>query len=214
MSTSIRPRPSFGVGRRDVPGVLTRATLMQAAILAAAAMFVSPPVSMAALLLLIETASAAQAATMTRGLGLASLRDTKVDVLWTAMNALKTYVEGLCSTVDAVTAASMIEAAGLLVAKNRTPVKQLLTATWVPATGVVRLEVNAMMLIGGRTRKKTTFTWSWSTDGGETWSAGLTTNYTEVDVPGLAPASYAFRVRATVGKVTGEWTPPVRLTLY
>jgi hypothetical protein len=36
----------------------------------------------------------------------------------------------------------------------------------------------------------------------------------EADVPGLPPASYLFRVCATVGKVTGDWTQPASLTLH
>jgi hypothetical protein len=191
-----------------------RATLMHASIVAAVAMFASPPVTMAALLLLIEAAAAAQAATARSTIGLASLRDVEVDALWVAMNALKTYVGGLCATVDANTARSIIEAAGLLVAKTDTPVKHLLTATRIPAMGIVRLEVNAMMLIGGRSRKKTTFTWSWSTDGGTTWSAGVTTGYTHADIPSLPPATYLFRVCATVGKVAGDWTQPAGLTIH
>ncbi len=89
-----------------------------------------------------------------------------------------------------------------------------MTATFDPATGLVQLEVNAMMLIGKATRKKTNFTWSWSTDGGKTWSSGLTTSYTTVEVPNLGPATYAFRVFATVGKVPGQPSQSVCLTIH
>jgi hypothetical protein len=187
---------------------------MQAAILLALAMFASPPITMAAFLLLIQAAAAAQSAAAGRGKGLASLRDTKVDALWTAMNLLKTYVHGLASTLDVVSATALIEAAGLEVSKTNKPTKLLLAATYVPATGIVHLVVNVTMLIGKRPTQRTTFTWSWSSDGGKTWTAGVTTAYADLDVPGLTTGTYQFRVFATVGRVPGDPTQPVNLTIH
>jgi len=96
-------------------------------------------------------------------------------------------------------------------------VKPLLTILSLPfiilTLGLFLLVVNAAMLLGTATKKKTTFTWSWSTDG-KTWSAGVTTGYAEVDVPSLPPATYQFRVFATVGKVPGEPCQPVNLTIH
>jgi len=214
MPKTPRPKASLGVERVNVPGALARATIMHTAILAAVAMFASPPIAMAAFLLLIQAAATAQAATTSRTKGLASLRDTKVDALWTAMKTLKLYVQGLCDTVDAITATSMIDAAGLLVATHNAATKLLLAATYIPATGIVHLVVNKKLLIGQKTSKTVTFTWSWSTDGGKTWSPGITTGYAQCDVPGLPPASYQFRVFATVGKTPGEPTPPFPLTIH
>src|SRR5580698_8604391 len=98
MSTPTKPKPSFGgVVRANVPGVLSRATLMQTTIVAAIALFSSLPVSMAALLALIQAAAAANAAAATRGKGLAAERNVKVDALCTAMLLIKTYVHSLCT---------------------------------------------------------------------------------------------------------------------
>ncbi len=127
---------------------------------------------------------------------------------------LKTYVGGLASAMDANAATSLIEAAGLLVAQTAVRAKLLFSATFVPATGVVHLSVNALLLLGKRSSKKTTFTYSWSVDGGKTWSAGVTTGYASLDVPGLPAATYLFRVFATVGKVPGEPTQAVSLTIH
>jgi hypothetical protein len=209
-----KPKPSVGVGRANVPGVLARAAIMQAAILLAAGLFPSLPITMAAFLLLLEAASASQIAAATRTKGLASLRDTKVDALWTAMLTLRTYVGGLASQLDATSATSLIEAAGLLVAATAIHAKPFLSATYAPATGVVLVSVNALLLLGKRTSKKTNFTYSWSADGGKTWSAGVTTAYTSLEVPALPPGTYLFRVFATVGKVPGEPTQAVSLTLH
>jgi hypothetical protein len=79
---------------------------------------------------------------------------------------------------------------------------------------MVHLAVNATLLLGKRRTKTTTFTFVWSTDGGKTWSAGITTGYTTADVPNLPPATYLFRVYATVAKVPGEPTDPVTLTIH
>jgi hypothetical protein len=209
-----QPKASLGVAKTNAPGVLARATIMQAAILAAIAMFASPPVTMAAFLLLIEAAASAQSASATKTKGLAAIRNTKIVALWTAMQTLKTYVQGLCDSTDAVSALALIHGAGLVVGKAGKATKLLLAATFIPATGVVHLAVNATLLIGKRSKKKTTFAWSWSTDGGKTWSAGVTTGYTTAEVPNLPPAAYLFRVCATVGKVVGEWSQPVTLTIH
>jgi hypothetical protein len=214
VSKPIRPEPSLGVRRSDVPGVLTRAGIMEAAFLLAIALFPFPPITMAAFLLLIQAATAAQAATATRANGLAALRDTKVDALWVAMQALKTYVSGLASALDATSATSLIQAAGLLVAEPKTHAKELLTATFVPEIGVVHISVNGLLLLGRRVPKRTTFTYSWSADGRRTWSAGVTTGYTSLDVPALPPGTYLFRVFATVGRIAGEPTQAVSVTIH
>ena len=130
------------------------------------------------------------------------------------MQSLKVYVQGLCDATDSVTALALIQAAGLLVSKTAKSTKLLPSATFIPATGIVHLVVHATLLIGKRTSKKTTFGWSWSTDGGRTWSAGVTTGYATADIPNLAPATYQFRVCATVGKVVGELSQPVGLSVH
>jgi hypothetical protein len=209
-----KPKASFGVTKINVPGVLARATLMQTAILAALAIFTSLPITMPAFLLLIQAAAAAQAATASKAKGLAAIRDTKVDKLWTAMQSLKTYVQGLSDATDAVSAVALIQEAGLLVARTPKSTKLLLAATFMPATGVVHLAVNATLLLEKPTAKKTIFTWSWSTDGGKTWSAGVTTAYANADIPGLPPATYQFRVFVTVGTVPQEPCQPVGLTIH
>jgi hypothetical protein len=201
-----KPKPAFGTTKKNSPGVLARGNLMYTAITAAIAMFPGLPITMAAFLLLLEAAATAQSLAGTKGKGLAAARDVKIDVLWTAMNTLKTFVHGLANTLDSVQGAALIEAAGLLVAKKAMHEKLLLAATYVSTTGLVHLAVNAKMLLGGRPTKKATITWSWSSDGGKSWSSGITTAYADADVPALPPGTYLFRVCATVGKIVGAWS--------
>jgi hypothetical protein len=214
MSKPVKPKAKLGTLRVNIPGVLSRAGIMEAAIVLAIVMFPALPISMPAFLLLLQAAAAAQLAAATRAKGLATLRDTKVDDLWDAMQTIRIYVQGLANNLDPVSGAALIQSAGLLVGKTGGHVKALLAATLVPATGIVHLAVNAKMLLGTATKKKTTFTWSWSTDGGKTWTAGVTTGYTDLDIPGLPPATYQFRVFATVGTVPGEPCQPVNLTIH
>jgi hypothetical protein len=186
---------------------------MEPAIVLAIALFPALPITMAAFLLLMQAAAAAQSAAATRGKGLAAVRDQKVETLWTAMLSVKTYVGGLASTLDATSATSLIEAAGLLVAGTANRAKAIIAATYVPATGIVHVTVNAKLLAGKRTAK-TTFTYSWSADGGKTWSAGVTTGYASLEVPALTTGTYLFRAFATVGKVPGDPTDAVSVTIH
>jgi hypothetical protein len=201
-----KPKASFGTEKANYPGVLARATLMHAAIVAALASFPSLPIAIAAFLLLLQSAATAHSLVGTRTKGLATARNAKIDVLWTAMNSIKTYVQGISDTLDPIAAAALIESAGLLIAKKGGHQKLLLAAAYIPATGIVHLAVNVKMILGQRPTKKTTFTWSWSTDGGKSWFSGVTTAYAVAEVPALPPGTYLFRVQATHGKVVGEWT--------
>jgi len=213
MGRPVHPKASFGTHKNNKPGVMARAGLMHDAIVLAAALFAVLPISMAAFLALIQAAATAQSAAATRAKGLAAVRDQKIDALWTAMNTLKTYVQGLANSMDAPSATALIGSAGLLLAQAAKHAKLLVSAVYVPATGIVHLSVNATLLVG-KTSKKTSFTWSWSTDGGKTWSQGVVTSYTSLEVPGLGPATYLFRVFATVGKVPGSPVQSDSLTIH
>ena len=76
MSKPSKPKPSLGVTRNNVPGVLARAGIMEAAIQQSPAMFPALPIPMAVFLSLIEAAAEAQSDTAARTSGLAALRDT------------------------------------------------------------------------------------------------------------------------------------------
>ncbi len=100
MGRPVHPKASFGTPKVNYPGVLARAGLMHDALVLAAALFAVLPITMAAFLALIQAAATAQSAAATRAKGLASVRDQKIDALWTAMNTLKTYVQGLANAMD------------------------------------------------------------------------------------------------------------------
>jgi hypothetical protein len=216
MIIEARPRASFGTTKKNVPGVLFRSQTMYNFILQNVALFASPTITMVMFLALISALSAAQlVATGTKAKGAATLRNTKRDAVWTAMENLRTYVQGMADGLTADAAASLIEAAGLVVVTISKHQKALLTATLTATPGTVHLVANRSMLVGpGGTSKKVAFHWQMSSDG-KTWTDLPGTGYTSTDVTGLTLLStYAFRVSITVGKVAGAWSQPVSLLVH
>ena len=66
MSKPVKPKATFGTVKTNIPGVLSRAGIMQAAIVLAIASFPALPITMAAFLVLLQVASAAQLAAAAR----------------------------------------------------------------------------------------------------------------------------------------------------
>jgi hypothetical protein len=217
MSTMYRPRASFGVKKRNVVDVLTRAQSMCSGITEHAATFVSPTVTMAAFLALITAlALSQQNAVGTKARGSTTLRNTRRDAVWTAMESLRAYVQALADVVNAENAAALIESAGLRVAAVPTHQKAALTATLTTTPGVVHLDVHAALLVGPASlTKKVTFNWQWSGDGGATWHDLRSTPYGNTDVPGLAlMGTYGFRASVTIGRDAGAWSQAVSLLVH
>jgi len=116
--------------------------------------------------------------------------------------------------LPADTAASLIEAAGLLVGKIGTHQKAALTAVLTVTQGNVLLEANRTLLVGPDASKKAYFNWQWSLDG-KTWTSVTPTPLASTEVPGLTLLStYSFRVSVTVSKVTGPWSQAVSLLVH
>ncbi len=208
--TVARPRAIFGIPKSDAVGVLARAKVMYNAILAAIASFNNLPITMAAFLALVQALDVAQQAAATRTKGLAKARNVKRDVLWTAMDTLRTYVQGLADTMTAEAGAALIESAGLLVAGIPTHAKAILQPKLTGTQGTVELVANASALIGG-TKKKVTFLWQVSQDA-KSWTSLPPTPLASTLVPNLAPMStYWFRVSVTISRTTGAWSQPVSI---
>ena len=210
--TSAHPRASLGVDRTNAPGVISRATIMYAAILAAIATFNATPISMAAFLLLIEAADTAQTASASRAKGLAAVRDTKITPLWTAMILLRAYVQGLVDQVDHAGGVALINQAGLVVGGVATHVKKLFEAKLDTTANVVHLILNAKAFLG-KTSQRAIFHWQMSSDG-KTWTSLPSTPYAETQLPSPGPGSYQFRAAATVGTTVLDWTTPYPLTIH
>ena len=211
-TTSQKPRAVTGCARTNSPGVLSRAKIMYTAILAAIAQFPNLPITMAAFLALIQSFDTAQGSMKAKPRGLASVRDTKRDDVWTAMQTLRIYIQSLADSLSAPAATALIESAGLLVAGVPVYSKPFLEAKPTTLPGVVRLVANASLLVKS-TSKKVTFNWEWSADG-KVWNTLPSTPLADTEMTGLtAMTTYYFRVSVTISRVAGEWSQPTSVML-
>ena len=217
MSTAIRPRATFGTGKKSTPGVLGRSQTMFSSITLNLAMFPNLPIGMPAFMQLISSlATAQQAATGTRAKGTASARNSKRNAVWAAMLSLQSYVQGLADSMSVADATTLIESAGMLVGKAATRQKSVLSATLTTTPGLVHLAANHTVLVGkANAHKKVTFGWEMSADGGKSWTALPATAYASTTVSGLTLLStYAFRVMVTLGTTPGTWSQVVSILVH
>ena len=217
MSNVNKPRAIIGVLKRDVPAVLVKAMAMYDAMNPNAATFSAPTITMVAFLALITALSGSQQSTKeTKSKALSTSRNSKRDVLWTAMQSLQMYVQGLANALNGQAAAQLIALAWLHVAGIAAHAKPVLTATLTVTMGSVHLEASRKALLGTAHRgKKEQFNWEMSSNGGQTWTALPTTPYASTDVTGLtALTTYSFRVSVTIGKVTEPWSQAVSILVH
>src|SRR5580704_2501183 len=190
MKSVAAPRAVFGTTKKDYPGVQARASNMVNGFTTNAAMFGTLPITLVAFAALLTAFVLAQAVvTETKAKGSATLRTTKGNALWSAMQVMQKFVQNLADTLPADTAASLIEAAGLLVGKIGTHQKAALTAVLTVTQGNVLLEANRTLLVGPDASKKAYFNWQWSLDG-KTWTS------------------------VTISKVTGPWSQAVSVLVH
>ena len=216
-AVSTRPRASLGTGKRNVPAVLKRAQTMHDGFVANAAKLGTPPITTAALLVLVTgLAEAQQLATGTKTRGATSARNSARDDLWTAMQTLQMFAQGLADALPAQDAVTLLEAAGLVVAGKGTHDKPVLAAALTSMPGTVRLEANRSLLVGkARAHKHAFFNWAWSSDNGKTWNGVAPTPYAHTEIPGLTLLStYSFRVSVTVADETDAWSQAVSLLVH
>jgi hypothetical protein len=215
MSTVTRPRATINARKKQIPQVLGRSKTIYNAFMLNVGLFAAPTITMAAFLLLIQALDTAEQNAQTRGKGLAGIRDLKRDNLWTAMEILCSYVQGLADAMTPANAIVLIESAGMVVAAVGVHEKVAIQAQLVPGTpGLVHLAANASLLVG-KSSAKAQFNWQVSADGGKTWTSLTSTPLASTDVPNLTLFStYSFRVCVTLGKTVGEWTQPTTVTIH
>ena len=218
MSNVNKPRAVFGVHKKDIAGVVIRAMAMYDGFVANASVLSAPTISVVVFLALVQALSAAQQATKeSKSKAITTTRNTKRDAVWTAMQSLQAYVQGLCDVLSAEAAHQLIALAGLHVAGVPARTKAVLTANLTVTAGTVHLEAYRKALLAGMAQpnRKLFFNWEMSSNGGQTWTALPTTPYASTDVTGLtALTTYSFRVSVTVGKVTQPWSQAVSILVH
>jgi hypothetical protein len=216
MSSVSGPRAIFGVSKKDIAAVLMRALAMYNNMTSNSTMFASPTISLVSFLALITALSTAQQkAVETKARGSATFRNTKRDALWTGMELLQKYAQSLADVLTAENAASLILAAGLVVAKSPKRQKVVLAAALTTTPGLVTLAANRSALVAkADLSKSVTFNWQWSTDG-KTWTNAGSTPLASTEIAGLTlMTTYTFRVSVTVSRVTGAWSQPVSIVVH
>jgi hypothetical protein len=109
---------------------------------------------------------------------------------------------------DETQGAAIVEAAGMNERRKTSRQKPTLGAAMAPTPGLVALRAKAA-------GKHAAYEWQYSSDGGKTWVPTALTTLATATVPNLtAGATYLFRVRSTVGHVTGDWSQAVSFLVH
>jgi hypothetical protein len=136
--------------------------------------------------------------------GLKSARNDGVKALVGLLNRLKAYVQGVADE-NPDSAASIIESAGMNVAKRTHKPKPELAVDQGPVSGSARLVARAVA-------KRAQYDWETSTDSGGTWLRRPNTLQAKTTVTGLVPGNtYWFRMRAVTRHGVRDWCEPVSL---
>jgi len=174
----------------------------------------SAPVALPAFYTLITDVVSAQGQVDTRVIGAAAVRNAKRDLLWSAMENQRVYVQ-LLGDKDPANAVSLIQNAGLLVAKVTPRSKALLTLTNGHASGSVDCDVNMRLLMAASSKPKQgkTVNWQYTLDGSKTFNGLPSTPKGHTTILGLTPATWV-GVRVSVTTTTegvGPWSDVVTL---
>ncbi len=211
MSKSHRIRVALKIVRKNITALLALAKAIYEGMLAHASLFPQPNPALAVLAQLIQDLETAHQATFSGTKGTVALRDAKRDALVTALESQRMYVQSLCDA-SPEQATTLIASAAMAVAGSPMHAKPVLAADQGEAPGSAKLVANATLLVGRGVRKRVTFNWQLSPDGGKTWTNLPSTPLATTTAEGLTPmTTYAFRVSVTISKTQGEWSQAVTL---
>jgi hypothetical protein len=190
---------------RAVPGIISMAQAIEAAMSANAATFPSPTPTMVQFASDISALVTAEAAARTRTKGAAQTRNAKLAVVVTDLNQERAYVETVANATPA-NAAAIAVSAGMVLRKPSVRSKNAINVKPAPASGSVDVTAKVGNL------KRSSHEWEYSSDGGKTWVTVPPTTQAKTTVTGLTPATTVlFRTRAITPTGPTAWTDPVSL---
>lgn len=209
-----RIRVTLGINKRNYPQLLARSKAIYNAMVVNATLFPNAAPPMATLLVLITNFDTAQQATANKAKGTVPVRNAKAALLVTALESEETYVQGLCDA-SPEQAMELISAAGMQAKKAPLHDKAILQAKLVAGQpGAVQLIGNAALLCAG-SKKRPTFNWQSSVDGGKSWATAPSTPHADTVITNLPLGVTAeLRVSVTLGKVTGDWSQAVAILVH
>jgi hypothetical protein len=166
---------------------------------------------------LIQSLWTAQHLVRTRAIGAAAARDVRRDVLFTAMETQRMYVQTL---VDASPGrgVALILNAGLVVAGSPAHGKPFLKLALGKQQGTVVCDANVGMLVGAEAAhpyQHRFFNWEVSVDGGETFAPAPSTSTGTTTIAGLALLrTVGVRVSMTNASGRGPWSQVVTIAVH
>jgi hypothetical protein len=216
MSTQRKLRIILGASKNNIPLFLVLAQAIYTAMSNAPSLFPSPPVALGVLFDQIQALIKAQQTVRTRVLGAAQARNVLRDALFTSVDALRTYVQGLCDAVSLEAAANLAASAAMKIGASTAVNKPMLAAKLLAGpVGNVALRANAKLLDPAASKRKY-FNWSYSVDGGATWLSMPSTLVARTTITGLpALTTVSFRVSITTTAIPqGDWSQVIALLVH
>jgi hypothetical protein len=171
------------------------------------AAFPAPVPALAAITTAIDDLEVAEKAALARTKGAAATRNEKKAVLLGLLRQLRAYIQGIADA-DATNGPAIIESAGIAVRKTTTHKARVFAAKPGPLSGVVRI-------VAASAGPRSSYEWSYSTDGGKTWVEAPATTQAKTEIPNLVPgATVQFRYRTVTPKAgQGDWSQAVQLLI-
>ncbi len=169
--------------------------------------FATPLPGLAGVTADIDALETCEVAVRSRAPGSAQARDVAKAAVENDMIGLRGYVWGV-ALLNLAEALAIIASSGLPLRRSYTRQKAQLAALMGATPGEVVLRAKA----AGR---HVIYEWQLSLDGGRTWAAIGVTNVANTTLAGQTPGTTCtFRFRATVKRVTGEWSQIVSLFVH
>ena len=152
-----------------------------------------------------------------RTIGAAATRDAQRDLLWTAMESERTFIQSVADA-NPSRAASILQNGGLVVIPVNVRAKGLLVLENGAASGTVECVANVGLLLGALATKRSQhrfFNWRFTLDGGKTYTGLSPTTQPQTIITGLTPqAIVGVQVNLNVAAGPGEWSPMVAITVH
>jgi hypothetical protein len=149
----------------------------------------------------IDALYQAEAAALSRTVGLKAVRDAALRRAKSLLNRLRAYVQGVADD-NPGSAVAIIEGAGMSAVVAVTRGKAVFAVYAGRVSGMVRLSAKAVA-------KEARYFWQVSADGGLTWKDLPSTLQSSTEVSGLEHGkTYRFRFRATSRKLSTNWCDP------
>jgi hypothetical protein len=213
----IRPRGSFGATKRQIAQVLVRATAMYEGLNADKTTYASPSPPLPTFLGLIQSTSTVQQAVKQRTIGAAAARDVQRDLLWTAMETERIYIQSVADA-NPSRSISILQNGGLIVIPVTVRAKGLLTLENGAASGTVECFASVGLLLSALATKRSQhrfFNWRGTLDGGKSYAGLPPTTHPQTTITGLTPQTIVgVQVNLNIATGPGEWSPMVAILVH